>query len=383
MQTVAWDLARAFSRIGHRVTVVTAELPGRNAAFEDEGVEIVPITGTSWRRYGNNWWRGSREAYERIASTCDVVLGVSAAANALLPLHSQDSRSPFVMQAHGTSVGEVISKWRSRSTRQMISSVKNIFWIAKDFKSYRKFDAIVAVGPRIANDMRAAPTSWAVSPCKCQLIPNGIDTDVFKPDAEQRALLRASLHWGDDTRIIVSASRLHKQKGIDLGLVAFAGLAQKLESARYLIVGDGPERANLEALAQRLGVGQKVHFAGGVPREELPGFLQGADVMLFTTTHVEGLPLNVLESLAIGLPCVVSSHLLKDMELGPWLTRVSPTDELAVSEALKRTLTIETSVVSRLPERYSLKRCAESYIDLFARLRRERKATAGLARRHV
>jgi glycosyltransferase involved in cell wall biosynthesis len=368
MQTVAWDMARAIAERGNQVTVVTSEISGLPTEFEDAGVSVVTVPGSSWRRYDTTWWRGARDAFQRVAPSCNVVIGVSAAANSLLPLRARYPHLPFVMQAHGTSVGEVMSKWQTRAPKNIFSSARNIAWIVKDMCAYPQYDAIVAVGERVANDMRRAPISLALSSDRVQLIPNGIDTNVFKPDPVTRERMRNALGWSDAEHVVVSASRLHKQKGIELGLNAFAELEKTLDSARYLIVGDGPERAELEAHALALGVQEKVQFVGSVSRDALPGYLVASDALLFTTTHVEGLPLNVLEALASGLPCVVSKHLFRDVDFGRWLTRVSPHDACSIADAVRSAVLEGAAASCALPAQYSLARCVDAYLELFERL---------------
>ncbi|WP_321913694.1 glycosyltransferase family 4 protein [Paraburkholderia sp. J11-2] len=371
MQTVAWDLARAFSR-GNRVTLVTTEIPGRPCEFEDERVHIVTIPGAAWKRYDATWWRGARGVFERIAPSCNAVLGVSAAANSLLSLRGRYPELAFVMQAHGTSLGEVLSKWRTRSPKSILSSARNISWIVKDLRAYRQYDAIVAVGERVSNDMRSALIRRSLPSERVHLIPNGIDTALFKRDLSVRSAMRKTLGWSDAAPVIVSASRLHKQKGIDLGLNAFAALSKTMDNARYLIVGDGPERSELEAHASALGLKEKVRFVGSVQRDVLPRYLQTGDVLLFTTRHVEGLPLNVLEALAVGLSCVVSRHLFRDADFGRWLTRVQAQDESAVADGLRSALEVGTAASGVLPQHYSLDTCVDSYLALFERLNAQR-----------
>jgi glycosyltransferase involved in cell wall biosynthesis len=384
MQAIAWDLARSFARSGCSVQLVTAGMPGRPEIFEDEGVKIITLPGVSWQRYGSAWWKGSRAAFERLAPECDAVLSVSAAANALLPLRRRYQKIPFVMQAHGTSVGEVLSKWASRTPRNLLSSIRNAAWIVKDMRAYPRYDAIVAVGERVMSDMRLAPIRWSLPENSVQLIRNGIDTELFCADASARSRVRERLGWDERDRVVVSVSRLHKQKGLDLSLDGFAALAARVDRARYVIVGDGPEKAALESHARTLGLCDKVHFVGAVTRESMPEWIQAADAMLFTTTHVEvGLPLNVLEALAVGLPCVVSRHLLAELTRNAPLAGVAPRDATSIAAALELALTRAPARVSALPLELSLAACANSYLDIFQRLSSQRAERFAMAGDHV
>lgn len=373
MQAVAWDLARALVRAGVAVTVLTAEIPGRPAAFEDEGVTIRALPRTSWRHYGSGWWRATRRVFEQeLIDRCDLLLSVSAGGFGLLRLRARIPHVPFVMQAHGTSMGEVISKWRSRSAKAMATSARNVAWILKDLVAYRQFDAIVAVGDRVAHDLAAWPARYVVDPGRIHVIRNGIDTAIFRPNTDAGRRVRAELGWSEDLRVVVSASRLHRQKGVAYGLEGFALLAKSRRDLRYLIVGEGPELQALRQHAASLGIDDHVHFAGGVTREAMPAYLNAADVMMFTTTRVEGEPLNVLEALAVGLPVVVSRHLYPGGSPSDQVMRVKPNDSSAVAAALERALEIRQNGESRLPAGYSSAAAVDQYLALFEGLRRRR-----------
>lgn len=102
---------------------------------------------------------------------------------------------------------------------------------------------------------------------------------------------------------IVTIARLTRQKRVHLALEALACLVELGQEAPLTIVGDGPERGALEALAGRLGVARLVTFAGGVPPDRVPEFLARADLMLFPAQG-EGFGLAAAEALMAGVPVV-------------------------------------------------------------------------------
>jgi glycosyltransferase involved in cell wall biosynthesis len=371
MQAVAWDIARELATLGNQVTFLTTAIPGKGAEFEADGVKVVALSGTAPGKYSRAWWKLSRRFAERCFDHTEVVLSVSAAGYSLLPLKKRFPKVQMVMQAHGTSFGECLSKWRSGSAKAWVTSLRNLAWLFRDLAAYPRFDYVVAIGKAVQRSLREPPISLCLPGRKVVLIPNGIDTELFKPDPAMGASVRAAFGWDESCPIVVSASRLHRQKGVHLSLAAFAELSRGLPGARYLVLGDGPERKTLERLASELNIADKVKFAGDTDRGRLIECLQAADAFLFTTIRTEGLVLNVLEALAAGLPVVTSTLMESVIEDCPDISYHRPDDAVAAANLLEAALAQGTRTrgqrVSLLSRRYSLKSCAADYQRLLVK----------------
>lgn len=375
MQAIAWDLARQFAIEGVRVTVLTTRIPGKPAHFDEDGVEIVALQDTPPARYSTAWWKSSREYFKNnLLDSATCVFSVSAAAYGLLSLKAQLSGVPFILQAHGTSLGEIISKLRTHNLKSILSTFRNFVWLIKDLHAYPKFDVIVAVGERVHKSLNRPPFCWFLPPGGVRLINNGIDTRLFSHDLRIGTKMRTAFGLSEKERIVISASRLHRQKGLANSLRGFAYYALRDPLARYIILGDGPEENNLKRLAKELSIDDKVIFAGAVKREYLPDYLSMGDVFLFTTVREEGLPLNVLEALSIGLPVVVSQYLASKFHGNPYVIGVNPNDSEAIARAMSRAFAIRQSyeeIKSRLPKEYSLSYSARQYIELIRNLSKD------------
>jgi glycosyltransferase involved in cell wall biosynthesis len=127
-----------------------------------------------------------------------------------------------------------------------------------------------------------------------------INTDRFRPDPSVRRQVRQAQGVGEEF-IAVTVAHLIKDKGID---VAVKALAQLPEGIVLWVVGEGPERGNLEVLAQALGLGRRVRFLG--PRRNVEPFIQAADCALCPSVWAEAAGLVNLEAQACGLPVVAS-----------------------------------------------------------------------------
>ncbi|HEY4102731.1 MAG TPA: glycosyltransferase [Polyangiaceae bacterium] len=112
---------------------------------------------------------------------------------------------------------------------------------------------------------------------------------------------------------VLTVGRLVEKKGIEFGLRAIARLAADCPQLRYTIVGDGPEEARLRALSRELGLGERVTFAGALPRDQVSQLMQRAQVLLAPSVVAqngdeEGIPVVLMEAMACGLPVVSSEH---------------------------------------------------------------------------
>ena len=137
-------------------------------------------------------------------------------------------------------------------------------------------------------------------------IPNAIPTERYAPDPARRAVWRSQHAVPRDALVFTCVAGLRPQKNHRLLLQAFAQAAPQLPDALLLLVGP-PDRLDpayaesLKALAQELGLGQRVRFLGS--RADVPDILRASDVFVLSSDY-EGNPLSVLEAMAAGLPVV-------------------------------------------------------------------------------
>ncbi len=137
------------------------------------------------------------------------------------------------------------------------------------------------------------------------VIPNGIDTEVFRPDAGARARVRAE--WGipEGEPIVGMAARLDPIKDHSTFLAAAARVLADLPQAKFVCVGDGPEsyREKLPLLESSLGLEGRVVWTG--QRSDMPAVFNAFDVACCSSLS-EGHPNVVGEAMACGVPCVVT-----------------------------------------------------------------------------
>ncbi len=160
----------------------------------------------------------------------------------------------------------------------------------------------IAGTPAAARVLRAAGFDAPLA-----IIPQmGVDPHLFRPDGAARASVRERAGCATDEILVGFGGRLVAGKGVDLLLRAAASLPR----VRVLILGDGPERPRLQALAAALDLRGRVRFQGRVESTEMPRWLSGLDVLALpsrtTRTWSEQFGRILVEAMACGVAVVAS-----------------------------------------------------------------------------
>ena len=168
---------------------------------------------------------------------------------------------------------------------------------------------------------------------KMAVVPNGIDSQFFRPDPTVRAGVRADLGIGSEARLIGLVARLDPMKDHPTFLQAVAEFLKSGGRARFVCVGDGPRdyRETLHSLGRELGIESNLLWAGA--RNDMPSVYNALDVLTLTSAFGEGFP-NVLgEAMACGVPCVATDVGDVKRVLGEEGIAVPPGDPGALARA--------------------------------------------------
>ena len=160
---------------------------------------------------------------------------------------------------------------------------------------------IVAVSDSLRNQYLAA---GGIDPKKVITVHNGIEIERFERSAVSGAELRAQFGIPPASKLVVTVSVLRPGKGIEVLLAAIATIVDRVPDAYFLIVGDGPQRAEWQTLAQSLGVAGRVRWAGY--RRDVDAILPGCDLFVLPSLQ-DAFPTVLLEAMAAGLPAVASA----------------------------------------------------------------------------
>jgi glycosyltransferase involved in cell wall biosynthesis len=231
---------------------------------------------------------------------------------------------------------------------------------------WRRTDVVVAVSRHTAAAGSAAQRARAL-----RVIRNGVALPV---GGRSRAAVRAELGLGDELTCITVAN-LRPEKDLATLLRAHAQLAQEGVRAVALLVGEGPDRAALEAEARALGLGaDRLRFLGA--RTDVPDLLRAADVFVLSS-RTEGLPLAVLEAMAASLPIVSTAvggvpEVVAHGEHGLLVAPGSPAALAGALESLaydpERRLDLGARAFARARDTCSLDAMARAYDALYEEL---------------
>jgi len=204
-----------------------------------------------------------------------------------------------------------------------------------------------------------------------EVIPTGIDLDLVD---EHRRPARADYGIPDDVPVIAYSGRIAKEKNLDLLIRAFSLLPSGLREAHLLLVGGGPWHAQCSGLAESLGLANRVHFTGYLPRSRVFDCVASADVFAFASlTDTQGVA--VLEAMALSRPPVaVRSGAVADViRDGVDGVLVDPTpDALAAGlSAVLESRDFRQALAGHArarAEEFSASRMTEKLVRLYARL---------------
>jgi len=239
---------------------------------------------------------------------------------------------PFVMTARGSDLNVMGHyRWPARQMR----------WAA------RRAASNIAVSRSLADII----IGWGIEPSRVHVLRNGVDCERFQPVPVPQARSQLGVQgWP----VLLTVGNLVPLKRQAMALETLGTLRATYPQATLLIVGEGPERANLQRRAVELGLRDRVSFAGAVTQSALSLYYSAADVLLLTSER-EGWPNVVLESMACGTPVVAA-------RVGgvPEIVRGPPLGELIEFHRSRDYAEAVTRLVSQPPSRADIRSFARS-----------------------
>jgi glycosyltransferase involved in cell wall biosynthesis len=323
--TFIWEGCRALAALGVRVRVVAPHAGGAKTHEHQNGVEIFRP-----RHLPDRWeylldtpgglpvlWEHNRAArwsllpffaahaaaVTRLAQGCDLIHAhwiLSAFAASLgAPIH----RRPMVCTIQGSDI--------YRAMRMPFAGALG----RSALRSARK---VIALSRSLEN----AAVARGVDPARIVVIPNGVNTGLFAPNGHPRE------------PVVLFAGSLIERKGVRTLIEAMGAVRRRHPGYRLVIIGDGPQRGELESLAERSGLSGGIRFTGSLAPAEVARWMRRSELFVLPSLE-EGQGVVLLEALASGTPCVAGNAGGIPEVLSPeWGVLAAPGDSQALAQAV-------------------------------------------------
>jgi glycosyltransferase involved in cell wall biosynthesis len=206
---------------------------------------------------------------------------------------------------------------------------------------------------------------------KMRTIHYALDVEHFRGDQRMSPVLAAL-----SRPLIGTVTRLLRQKGVHILLDAFATCLRQVSQASLVVLGDGPERAALEAQVRAHGMAQRVHFFGYMATPDVSAIMRGIDIFAFPTFG-EGFGLVLLEAMAWGKPVVASQVMaIPEIVLHEETGLLVPQgDAMSLAQALLRLMqdptlchTLGMAGQKRVEREFTVERMVQQTVCVYDRL---------------
>ena len=294
--------------------------------------------------------------------------------------------APHIVQTwmyHGDLIGGIAARvftgvpviWNLRQSNfDPVVSKKSTVGVAKlCARLSRTLPSAIVCGSNAAYDCHIR---FGYSPDQMVVLPNGFDTERFKPDSQCRAALQVELGLDDDDFIIGLVARFDPQKDHATFLAAAARLSEQMPNAKFVMCGERIDRNNVDlgGLIELHGLGGRIHLLG--LRDHMERFYPALDVLALSSAYGEGAP-NVLgEAMSCGVSCVTTDIGDSASIVGQCGEIVPNRDPDALAAALRRVAEMTTedrrrrgsAARSRIVEEFPIDLVVERYGAMYRRV---------------
>jgi len=237
------------------------------------------------KRLGDNFFKAAMRVIKREKLEFDLIHAhftwPSGYAGSLL---KRKFDTPLIITAHGFDVYEV--------------PFRNDYYRKKVLFALETANHVITVS---GSNLRILTEKLGVPKERVSLIPNGFDGDLFRPMPREE--VRAKLDLPREREIILTVGNLVPVKGHEYLIRAAERVVKERPNVLFVIVGSGPLRRKLESLVESLNLKGYFHFAGPRPHNEIPLWMNAADVFVLPSLS-EGNPTVMFEALGVGLPFI-------------------------------------------------------------------------------
>lgn len=334
VENVVEEVSSWMASMGHRATVLTMKFDGEPAAENDGGVSVVRFPGRDL----------TRSVRLQIAVSMRFIFGAPRAARRERPqvlnahnlFYSTSLLAPILKRMLHVPLVTTVHLAGVRTGSAFSDALIRAYELSLGRAILRESDAVIAVSGAVAAHLRG----MGVPAGRVFTVPNGVDFDFFTRAYERRRPREFE---------ILFLGRLVPNKGLRYFVEAAKALAPVHPKARFVVIGDGPDRAAALEDVRASGLSGRFEFVDDVP--DVREALKSAYAMARPSLS-EGMPLTVLEAMASGVPVVAFSvagtpEVVSSGETG---LLVPPGDSQGLARALAQ-LMLDPNMARRMGDR--------------------------------
>ena len=351
IETFNWQLAKALAKKGHAVDIyggkssfVYESPPGiRVFTYPFIRRQLFPNLGTRFRRFMERLSFGFFSLGDLIRQKYDYIYLI------------KPYDIPVALLVSGRSAARVIF---GSSGTEFFPGYKQLVTKVHHFLACSEFNA-----SQIERYCGIRPV----------VVPNGVDTELFRPLVPDREI-RGALKLVDRDIVIMTVSRLVGLKGIAHAVRAVDSVVKKGYPVKFFIIGEGEERNNLQKLVDAAQLEEHVFFLGNISNSSLPKYYSLATMAVFPSIAEEAFGISIAEAMACGVPSLSTAIGAIPEVVGDAGLLVPPGDDDALANAMDRIISdavlrkqLSLSGRKRIEENFSWNSIAETFERHIAR----------------
>lgn len=302
-------LCEGLVKRGHDVVVISTAHPDGKAFEEKNGIKLHYLKNTVFGSKRNGWETASLKKFlelERV-NNFDIICSMSV----IIPkeLIKAKREIPVIVISEGTGIMMLLSEIKQTFSHRngfknlnktILSFVYHYFFQELLLKEY---DAVIAV----SNEVAKSTLRWYfVDKRKVYIVYNGVETDLFRPDQEQRKNTRKTLAILNEEKVLLFFGFVTKQKGLHLLIKALPTILKNNKYVKLMIVGEGEYLDEARLMLKQSGLGNCAIFTGHIPHKDASHYINASDIFVMPTLRQEGLPFALIEAMACQKPVIAS-----------------------------------------------------------------------------
>ena len=301
-----WRTLMGYAKHGWKVYFITGNYAQKESSKAPENINVIRFDAPWLKRLIKIkkigyfakiiWW---------------ILFQILAFIKAVQIHHENDIDVVYGYEICGVPVAKLLSKiWKVPIVSRFQGTILGVSWMHKKLWKIRAWEHVLAL--KIPTDLLIMTNDGTqgdrvlrklgVDNNRVKFWMNGVDWKHFKK-INSKAISRKDLKI-EAKYVLLNLSRLVSWKCVERSINAIPGLVNNFSDTQLIIVGDGPERKNLEQLRDKLGIRKNIHFEGAIPHTKVPEYLSTADIFLsFYDWSNVGNPL--LEAMMAG-KCIIT-----------------------------------------------------------------------------